>query len=150
MPKLVITTDSERETKKIAEELARLLKPRKKEALVLALSGELGAGKTRFVQGLARGLGVTRRITSPTFVISKEYRLKSKKTPFRFFCHLDFYRLGNREDLMGVDFEEILTMPKTLIAIEWAERIKSEIPKDAIWIKFERIGEEERKITIKQ
>ncbi len=148
MARLTITTESERETKKIAEELARLLKPKKDKALVLALSGELGAGKTRFVQGLARGLGISKRITSPTFVISKEYRLRSKKTPFHFFYHLDFYRLSNKEDLVGVDFAGTLAKPRTLVVIEWAERIKSAIPKDAVWIRFKRVGEEERKLVM--
>lgn len=148
MARLTITTESEKETKKIAEEFAKLLKLRKNGALVLALSGELGAGKTRFVQGLARGLGISKNITSPTFVISKEYRLRSKKTPFHFFYHLDFYRLSTREDLLGVDFEDTLSKPVALVAIEWAERIKSAIPKDAIWIRFKRVDEEKRKLVI--
>jgi len=148
MARLTITTESEKETKKIAEEFAKLLRPKKKGALVLALSGELGAGKTRFAQGLARGLGISKRVTSPTFVISKEYRLRSKKTPFHFFYHIDFYRLSTKDDLVGVDFEDILAKSDALVAVEWADRIKSAIPKDAIWITLERAGEEARKIII--
>ncbi len=151
MGTVVVTTRNEEETKRIAEELVRLLPSSKRTARVLALSGELGTGKTRFAQGVGRALGMKKRITSPTFVISKEYRLSSralKRHGFRAFYHLDFYRLSRKKDLIGVDFEDSTKKPNTLIVIEWAERIKRAIPADAIWIKFEGMGDKERRITI--
>lgn len=149
MTYITVTTESEGETKKIAEEFVKDLKPGKNGAVVIALRGELGAGKTSFVQGLARGLGIGRRVTSPTFVISKGYAVRSMRTPFRSLFHLDFYRLSDEEDLAYVDFEEMITKPTALVAIEWAERILKAIPPSAIWITFERIKEKERKIIIK-
>lgn len=151
MAMITVQTNSEEETKKIAEELARRLKPKKGGALVLALSGELGTGKTRFIQGLAKGLGIRKRITSPTFVISKEFRLSPKiiePRGFKSFFHIDFYRLQKSGDLCGVDFEDILKNSYALVAIEWAERIKSVIPRDAIWIRFKVIGKDTRIIHI--
>lgn len=142
-------TISERGTRRLGEGLGEALKPRRRGATVLALSGELGGGKTRFVQGLARGLGIAKRITSPTFVISKEYAIRSKRTPFHLFIHLDFYRLSRKKDLQELDLQEIFARPEVLVAVEWAERIKSVIPSHAIWITFERLGEHERKIIMR-
>lgn len=134
-------TKNEKETRGVARILAQeiIKKPLKiKHALIIGLQGELGAGKTTFVQAFAKGLGIKNKITSPTFVLIKKYGN---------FYHIDCYRMKSYKDILGLDFEEIALNPKNIILIEWAERIKK-ILKDAIWIKFEIISEGERKISI--
>jgi tRNA threonylcarbamoyladenosine biosynthesis protein TsaE len=110
--------------------------------LVITLSGELGAGKTQFVRGLARGLGVTSRVHSPTFTLVNEYgggRLK--------LFHLDLYRLATPEQLFGAGIEEFLT-PDGVAVIEWAERIADcRLPiADFKTVKIEILSETARKI----
>lgn len=137
-----ILSKSEAQTKKIAGLLAQeiIKKPLKnKGALIIGLVGELGSGKTRFVQGFAKGLGIGRRLTSPTFVLMKKYGN---------LYHLDCYRLHGPKDLLALDFKEIISNPKNLVLIEWAEKVKKILPKDTIWIKFETINPRERKIKI--
>ncbi len=135
-------TKNERETKKVARLLVQeiIKKPLKtKGAVVIGLQGELGAGKTRFVQGFAKGLGIKRRLTSPTFVLIKKYKN---------LYHIDCYRLSKPKDLLDLDFKEIISNPDNIILIEWAEKIRKILPKDTIWIKFEIINSKERKIKI--
>lgn len=137
-----IITKNERETKKVAKLLAQELikKPLKtKEALIIGLEGELGSGKTRFVQGFAKGLGIRKRLTSPTFVLMKKYKN---------LYHLDCYRLNKPKDLLDLDFKEIISNPKNIVLIEWAEKIKRILPRDTVWIKFKIISDRERKIVI--
>ena len=137
-----IITKNERETKKVAKLLAQELikKPLKtKEALIIGLEGELGSGKTRFVQGFAKGLGIRKRLTSPTFVLMKKYKN---------LYHLDCYRLNKPKDLLDLDFKEIISNPKNIILIEWAEKVRKILPRDRIWIKFEIVSSKRRKIKI--
>ena len=101
------------ETEALGEKLGRAAT----RGLVLALSGDLGAGKTQLVKGLARGLGVTARVHSPTFTLVNEYgggRLK--------LFHLDLYRLETREQILSAGIEEFLS-PDGVAVVEWAERI---------------------------
>jgi len=113
--------------------------------LVIALSGDLGAGKTQFVKGLARGLGVPARVHSPTFTLVNEYgggRLK--------LFHLDLYRLETPAQIWSAGVEEFLS-PDGVAVIEWAERIKAESGKrkaenKMVKVKIEIVGETERKI----
>jgi len=105
---------------------------------VIGLSGELGAGKTQFVKGLARGLGVVARVHSPTFTLVNEYdggRLR--------LFHLDLYRLETRGQILSAGLEEFL-QPDGVAVIEWAERLEDG---KARKVKIEIIGETERKIT---
>ena len=110
-----------------------------KKAIVLALRGELGAGKTTFVQGLAKGLGIKEKITSPTFTIVKR---------FNNFYHIDCYRIKKTKEILVLDFEEMISNPKNIIAIEWADQIKEIMPKNTIWINFELINQTTRKISL--
>jgi len=118
------------------------------------LEGELGSGKTRFVQGFAKGLGIRQRLTSPTFVLMKKYKLPKGRifnfqfTISNFLYHIDCYRLSKPKDLLDLDFKEIVFNPQNIILIEWAEKIRSILPKETIWIKFEIISPRERKIVI--
>jgi len=154
---LEIITKNERETKKVAGLLAQeiIKKPlRTKGAIIIGLEGELGSGKTRFVQGFARGLGISQRLTSPTFVLLKKYNLPKRKitsyglriTDYLF--HIDCYRLNKPKELLDLDFEEIISNPQNIVLIEWAEKIRKILPKNIIWIKFEIISPRERRIII--
>ncbi|MDO8264746.1 MAG: tRNA (adenosine(37)-N6)-threonylcarbamoyltransferase complex ATPase subunit type 1 TsaE [Candidatus Parcubacteria bacterium] len=135
------------QTKKLGVSLAKriLKRPIQKRAVVLGLKGELGEGKTAFLQGFAKGLGIKERVLSPTFVIMKKFKIKKKK--FRNFFHIDCYRIREK-DIMELGFKEIASEPKNIIAIEWAGRIKRIIPKDAIWLKFKSVAKNKRKIQI--
>ncbi|MEK7099293.1 MAG: tRNA (adenosine(37)-N6)-threonylcarbamoyltransferase complex ATPase subunit type 1 TsaE [Patescibacteria group bacterium] len=129
----VITTKSARETQKIARILAKELRPSTR-AQVIALQGELGAGKTTFSQGFAHTLGVTERVLSPTFVLMKIYPLKKKH--FSRLVHIDCYRITSPKDLAPLGIKEILTDPTAIVLIEWPERVKRIIPRDVVWIQF--------------
>ena len=112
----------------------------------MALKGDLGSGKTTFVQGLAKGLDVKENITSPTFVILNLH--KSKKGLQ--LAHFDLYRLNNERDLEGIGATDYLGKDKIISVIEWPERAKKLLPKNTIWITFEHIDENRRKITFKK
>lgn len=145
----VIRTKSMIETKRLAAILAGELRPSARGARVLALTGELGAGKTTFAQGFVRALGVTERVLSPTFVVMKIYPLKKKH--FQRLVHIDCYRLSSANDLILLGIRSILKDPQTIVLIEWPERIKKIIPRDAIRIRFSHgIKRNERRIMIKE
>jgi tRNA threonylcarbamoyladenosine biosynthesis protein TsaE len=150
MEKGIFLSKNASQTQKLAGKIAADLLTEKgsKNAMVLALEGELGGGKTTFVQGLAKALGVKEKITSPTFVILRHFNILTSKH-FNNLYHIDCYRLDKPEDLVELGFDEILKNPENLVVIEWAEKVKSLIPKNAVWIRFEWVGEEERKIAIK-
>ncbi|MFZ5495283.1 MAG: tRNA (adenosine(37)-N6)-threonylcarbamoyltransferase complex ATPase subunit type 1 TsaE [Verrucomicrobiota bacterium] len=116
-----IETASAGETRRVAAELARTLPP----DTVLALHGDMGVGKTTFVQGLARGLGVKEQVTSPTFAIYSVYAGTRAK-----LVHLDAYRLENQRQLEELLLEEFLASPWCL-AVEWPEKTGSWLPVDA-------------------
>ncbi|MDP3015395.1 MAG: tRNA (adenosine(37)-N6)-threonylcarbamoyltransferase complex ATPase subunit type 1 TsaE [bacterium] len=147
---IFLETNSSGQTKKFAGLLASVIASRKrsnlKNALVLALAGDLGSGKTTFVQGFLRGLGVRRKITSPTFVIAKSYKLKAKS--YKLGYHIDCYRIEEPKELSGLGLKEILNNPENILLIEWPERIKKILPKDLVWIKFE-YGEKENERVLK-
>ena len=108
----------------------------KKRPVILALSGELGAGKTTFVQGLARILGIRERVQSPTFVLMKWYRLPRKHGPFRHLVHVDAYRLDRAKDARHLGLRHVFRDRDAIVVVEWAERIKKLIPKPVTWIRF--------------
>lgn len=131
----VYKTTSSKQTKKLAGFLTKkFLKIKRKNALILALQGELGAGKTTFIQGFLRALGVRKKITSPTFVLIKCYMLHA--SCFKNTYHIDCYRIKKASELLKLGLKEILENPQNIVLIEWAERIQRVLPKNAIWIKF--------------
>ncbi|PKM86987.1 tRNA (adenosine(37)-N6)-threonylcarbamoyltransferase complex ATPase subunit type 1 TsaE [Candidatus Falkowbacteria bacterium HGW-Falkowbacteria-2] len=113
---------------------------------VLALYGDLGSGKTAFVQGLAAGLGVKQTVNSPTFPIMNIYTVKNGKV--KRLCHIDTYRLASGGELSEIGAIDYVGAFDTVTAIEWAEKAESLMPKEIVKIQFEVIGENERKITI--
>jgi tRNA threonylcarbamoyladenosine biosynthesis protein TsaE len=129
-------------TQQMGSALAKqiLKNPSQKQATIIALKGDLGSGKTTFIQGLARGLGIKEKITSPTFVIMRSYPLPANKQQaiisYTRFYHLDCYRLENEKDLIELDFRKVIHNPSNIIAIEWPKRIKKILPKDTIWLNF--------------
>lgn len=145
----MIITEGVATTRKAASLLAKKIAATPSDhARVIALSGELGAGKTAFVQGFARALGITVPVQSPTFVLMKIYPLRKKH--LKHLVHIDAYRIEMPQELEHLGFRAILCDRDAIILIEWAERIKNLLPDDTMWITFEH-GKtaHERKITIK-
>ena len=145
---LIFKTTNFKQTKDLARLLARAILKEKKinseKALVLALSGHLGGGKTTFAQGFMAGAGIKKKITSPSFVITKSYKLKTKS--YKIIYHIDCYRLKKAKELLDLGLEEILINPKNIILIEWPEIVKKYLPKEAIWIKFKYGKKENERI----
>jgi len=116
------------------------------QALVLLLRGDLGAGKTTFMQGFAKGLGVKETINSPTFVILKKYPL-NMAGGFKYFYHIDCYRLGGAADFEPLGIKEILRDAANIVAIEWPEVVGDWGGEEILRIDFETVNKEERYIS---
>ena len=117
-----------------------------KGAVVVALDGALGAGKTTFAQGFAEGLGVKEKVKSPTFVLVHTHALK-KKARFTMFYHADCYRLESEKDVHAIGLDEAMSNSENIVLVEWARRIKKELPKDTIRVTFTYKNERTRKIS---
>lgn len=141
-------TNSAEQTKKIGGKIAKevLKLGPKKTAIILGLSGNLGAGKTTFLQGFAKGLKIKEKILSPTFVIQKRFLLKNKK--FGNFYHIDCYRLKSSKDILDLDFKKTIGDPENIVAIEWPEKIKKILPQNITAINFKFIDEKIRNVII--
>jgi len=148
MQKTYLTT-SPWQTKKLGENLAEeiLGMKLKKKAIVLGLEGDLGGGKTTFLQGFARGLRVKQKILSPSFVILKRFHVPC--FIFHNFYHIDCYRIQKPKEILDLGFKEIISNPQNIVAIEWADRVKKLISKSTIKINFKLIKKKTRKIIIK-
>lgn len=134
------------QTKKLGEILAKEIMKIKsnKKALVIGLEGDLGGGKTTFLQGFAKGLGVRDKILSPTFVIFRKFLLKNNFS----FYHFDCYRIQKAKEVLSLDFKKIISDPRNIVTIEWADRIKRILPKGTLILKFIFLGENIRRIFI--
>ena len=141
----VCTITKEEEIETIVSEVLSML-PQQNTAVVLALSGPLGAGKTTFVKVLARQLGITEHVTSPTFVLMKSYNV-SNHPWIKKLVHVDVYRIEGPDEVQVLNLPALYEEAGSLICIEWAERIKKYIPKDALTITIEHSGGETRKVT---
>ena len=151
-----IISKSAAETQKIAADLAKKLKGGE----ILALTGDLGGGKTTFVQGLAKGLEVKKQITSPSFVLIKEYSISNQpaqgwsasggqsaiNNKAKKLIHIDLYRLKKVDKILEKEISEYFK-PENIVVIEWAEKIKNALPKNTQWIKFDFVDENTRKIV---
>ncbi len=131
------------EMHEIAAACAGELFPRE-TATVLALQGDLGSGKTTFVQALARAYGVTEHVTSPTFVIQKIYPLKNQV--FDRLVHIDAYRMESAHELDVLGWQELMRDAKALVCIEWPERVPGLIPDTAQRINFTCVDETTRRV----
>ena len=130
-------TNSPEETEAVGAALAAVLSP----GTVIAYRGDLGAGKTAFTRGLARGLGCGEIVTSPTYTIVNEYL--SGRLPL---FHFDMYRLASSDDLWDIGWEDYLDRGG-VCAVEWSENV-ADAMEDAILVTIEKIGDEQRKITV--
>jgi len=141
-----IESRSAQETKRLGrlfgEEIRRTTFKRK-GALVLALVGTLGSGKTTFTQGLAKGLGARGRIASPTFILARIHRMSGPH--FFRFVHMDAYRLSSARDLPPLGFRELLSDSKTILLVEWADRIRPALPKGTVFIRASHLSSEHRR-----
>jgi tRNA threonylcarbamoyladenosine biosynthesis protein TsaE len=140
---MIIKTNSPAKTKKVGYLLGKEILSQRR-GMVLSLEGNLGTGKTTFLQGFAKGMGIKEKITSPTFLIFKKYEAKQKMI----FYHFDAYRIKSR-DLSVLGFKDITKDKNNIIAIEWSENIKDAIPKKAVKISFSFISPKERKLILK-
>ncbi|MEK7664597.1 MAG: tRNA (adenosine(37)-N6)-threonylcarbamoyltransferase complex ATPase subunit type 1 TsaE [Patescibacteria group bacterium] len=168
MQKLIINikekyiTNNPDQTQRLGEKQAKKIRQladkraAKKTAVVLGLQGDLGSGKTTFLQGLAKGLGIKEKILSPTFIIFRKFQIpnpndqsnpKSQIPKFKYFYHFDCYRIKNSKEILELGFKEIISNKKNIVAIEWPDKIKNILPKSAIIIKFKFISEKTRELT---
>lgn len=133
---------------------------------ILALTGKLGSGKTTFVQGLAQGLGIKKRVISPTFILMRRYSTpitnhppspgkaglrRASQSLITNFYHLDLYRLEKNleKEVENLGIKEIWTKKENVVAIEWSEKIRNLMPKKATWLKFEDRGGDRRMIEVR-
>ena len=134
-----ITTNSDTQTRLVAQKIGGLLRGGE----VLELVGDVGAGKTTFVKGLAKGLGIGEDVQSPTFTISRVYDGRDDLQ----LAHYDFYRL-NDAGIMQAELAEVVRDPKTVTVIEWAAIVEGVLPESRITIEFIATSDEERQLTI--
>ena len=146
MQEEITITTSAKETSELGQQIAKNLKGGE----ILCLTGELGAGKTTFTQGLLHELGAQGPYTSPTFVVIKNYKsnLKFKISNLKLLdiYHIDAYRIG-ANDLLELGFNDFAGKANAITIIEWPENIESILDSKATWIKFEWLDENQRKIT---
>lgn len=136
-----ITTNSEQETFDFAQNYAQELQGGE----IIGLDGDLGAGKTIFSKGLAKGLDVKNIVTSPTFVIMKVYDANHPK--IKKLCHIDAYRITSAEDIIAIGAEEYFNRSDAVTIIEWAGNIKKILPPKTKFIEISHLPENQRKIT---
>ncbi len=129
---------NENQMSSVAETVLETLQPQKNGATVLALSGDLGAGKTTLTQHFAQLLGVKENIISPTFVIMKSYPLQEQK--WETLIHIDAYRIEQEKEMQVLGFHHLLSDPKNLILIEWPEKIAGLLPENKIDVLIEHEG----------
>ena len=141
MNKQTIITNSKEETLALAENFSKTLQG----GDFLAFYGDLGSGKTTFIQGLAKGLGIEKRIISPTFIIMRHYKLAKGN-----FYHIDLYRTESKHDLLGIGLDQIIQDPNNIVALEWAEKIGDLMPEKRIEIRLKYLSDNKREITIEK
>ena len=133
----IFHSKNEQETEALGARLARSLP----DGAVVAMYGDLGAGKTAFVRGMARGMGLSCRVSSPTFTIVNEYLGE------RELIHFDMYRLSGADELFEIGWEDYLSRG-AVCAVEWSEKVRDAFFGDEVTVTIEKLGENERKITI--
>ncbi|HSX08942.1 MAG TPA: tRNA (adenosine(37)-N6)-threonylcarbamoyltransferase complex ATPase subunit type 1 TsaE [Candidatus Saccharimonadales bacterium] len=137
-----IVTNTFEETQQVGLTFAKELRGGE----VIALYGNLGAGKTTFMQGLAKGLGITRNIISPTFIIMRTYEVSNND--IRTLYHLDLYRIENDEQAVDLGLNDLMGEKDNIVAIEWPDKIENILPEKRINIYFEYLGDDKREIRL--
>lgn len=135
-----IITSSEEETEAVGRELAQSLPP----GSSVLLRGNLGAGKTVFSRGFARGLGITEPVSSPTYTIVQEYELPAGGRLY----HLDLYRISDVNAALAFGVDEFLDDPRGISLIEWPDRISGILPENAICVDIEHLSDSQRRLTV--
>ena len=139
--KIELITNSANDTIEFGKSVARAVE----KGAVISLVGDLGAGKTTFTKGVARGLGIMDNVTSPTFTILNEYTGEEKR-----LYHFDFYRIEDPDELVELGFEDYFPSADGLTIVEWVEKAPSVLPKKFYQITFEKIDDDKRKIVFEE
>ena len=151
--KNTLVSGGEGKTKKRGGRLAlKILRKKGGDPAVLGLVGDLGGGKTTFLQGFAKGLGIKERILSPTFIIMKKFEIPARRngkkdSKSKVFYHFDCYRVGGPSEISDLDFKNIIKNPLNIVAVEWADIVKKIMPENALWAKFIFVDIKRRKIS---
>lgn len=158
MKNSTVITNSAHETEKLGEQFTGTLQP----GDVVFLVGNLGSGKTTFTKGVAKGLGINKRIISPTFIIVRTYtiqlksqsrqggtKVKTARQNPKILYHIDLYRLRDEKDIIGVDLREIIGNKEAVTVIEWPEQAQEQAIFHTWEIVFDLVGKNSRKISIK-
>ena len=148
-----IRTGNLKETAEVARQFLKevVIARKSRGAVVVGLSGNLGAGKTAFAKACAKAMDIRETVMSPTFVLERVYRIPAKNfTAKRFdhFIHIDAYRLSGREELAHLGWSDIVKNKRNLIFVEWPEIVKKAMPKDMITVRFKHIDEKTREVSI--
>lgn len=139
--KIELITNSANDTIEFGKSVARAVE----KGAVISLVGDLGAGKTTFTKGVARGLGIMDNVTSPTFTILNEYAGEEKR-----LYHFDFYRIEDPDELVELGFEDYFPSTDGLTIVEWVEKAPSVLPKQYYQITFEKIDDDKRRIVFEE
>jgi tRNA threonylcarbamoyladenosine biosynthesis protein TsaE len=130
----------------VVDELLSVFNQTNKDTLVIALRGDLGAGKTTFTQELAKAMGIVEIVTSPTFTIMSKYPILDNK--FTELIHIDAYRIESEEEVGPLHFESVLNKPNTIVCIEWPQNIENIIPVDSVKVSIAIHEGEERVVSL--
>ncbi len=147
-------SDNPEESRKFARDLAKEIltgKCAENDALVLALYGDLGSGKTTFAQAFAEALGVKEKVKSPTFIIFRKSKVADKEWQekgFENFYHFDVYRIHSEKEILNLGWQEIISNPQNIALVEWADKIEKILPKNRVKINFRHLKGYKREIEI--
>ncbi len=139
-----ILSQTPQDTVELARSIAKKLKPYD----VLALTGELGSGKTFFTSALAAALNIKKRVQSPTFVLVREYADVTLHQPIKKIYHIDLYRLENEPEVMDLGLQSFFEDEQAITVIEWPQIANNLLPQNTIYISFESLNENSRKINV--
>lgn len=141
-----IISKSPAQTRRAGKMLAEETLRGGKSSFLLALEGDMGGGKTTFLQGFAKGLGIKQKITSPTFLIMKRFPVPGSR--FQNFYHIDCYRIKFSREILALGFKKIIATPGNIVAVEWAEKVQRLLPQNVFLINFEFVDKNTRNINL--
>lgn len=142
--------ESKKISRNFAEEiLSGKIRGKENGALVLALTGDLGSGKTTFARNFAEALGIKEKIKSPTFIIFRKSKIGNKgwrEKGFENFYHFDVYRVNNEKEILNLGWEEIIKNPENIVLVEWADKIEKILPNNRVKINFKHLKRDKREV----